>query len=131
MSGQEFSIDRKIYYHHTDAGGVVYYADYLKMLEEARTEFCLQRGLDCAEWFKKGIAFVVVHCGIDYLKAAQYADTVAVTAKIKKLGNSSIHFEQEIVRQNTVLVKASVVWACVSRDFKTQTLPGRIRALLT
>jgi len=131
MAGPDFYIEKKIYYHDTDAGGVVYYADYLKMLEEARTELCLHRGCDVSDWFKKGIAFVVVHCAIDYLRPAQYADTVKVTAAVEKVGNSSIHFVQEITKDQTVLVKARVVWTCVNRDFATRPVPEEIRQRLS
>ena len=88
----DFSIEKKIYYHDTDCGGVVYYANYLKHLEEARTEYCLHKEIDLKEWFRKGIAFVVVHLEVDYKATAGYGDVIKVTARVEKIGNSSIHF---------------------------------------
>ncbi len=126
----EFLIEKKVYYHDTDSGGVVYYANYLKFLEEARTEFCLNRGINLSDWLKKGIAFAVVHVELDYKAPAQYADTLQVTAGVEKTGNSSIHFVQEIRGRGKTLVKSRTVWACVGKDFKTQNLPEEVRTCL-
>jgi acyl-CoA thioester hydrolase len=126
----EFFIEKKVYYHDTDSGGVVYYANYLKFMEEARTELCLSRGLNLGEWFKKGIAFVVVHLELDYKAPAQYADTLQVSAQVEKLGNSSIHFFQEVRNGQKILVKSRTVWACIGKDFKAQGLPQEIRSCL-
>jgi acyl-CoA thioester hydrolase len=126
----DFSIDKKVYYHDTDSGGVVYYANYLKFLEEARTEFCRARGIDVGDWFKKGVAFVVVHVEIDYKAPAQYADIVQVSARVEKLGNSSIHFVQEIKKDGKTLVSSRTVWACVGKDLFSRGLPEEVRAKL-
>jgi len=123
----ESFIEKKVYYHDTDSGGVVYYANYLKFLEEAKTELCLAHGINLAEWFKKGITFAVVHVELDYKAPAQYGDILKVTAQIEKIGDSSIHFCQEIKLDHKTLVKSRTVWACVGRDFKTQSLPQEIR----
>ncbi|MCX7927767.1 MAG: acyl-CoA thioesterase [Candidatus Omnitrophica bacterium] len=128
---EPFFITKKIYYHNTDAGGVVYYANYLLMLEEARTEFCRAYGIDTAEWLKKDIGFVVVHLQINYRRPAYYADIVRVYVKVKKIGNSSIHFIQDIYRDNTLLVDAEVIWATVTlSNFKTTKVPEEIRSRL-
>jgi acyl-CoA thioester hydrolase len=124
----DFFIEKKVFYHDTDSGGVVYYANYLKFMEEARTEFCLDRGVNVADWFKKGIAFVVVHVEIDYKAPAQYGDVLQVTASVEKLGDSSIHFAQEIRKDQKLLVSARTVWACIGKDFKTQSLPQEVRS---
>ncbi len=126
----ESFIEKKVYYHDTDSGGVVYYANYLKFLEEANTEFCLARGVNVTEWFKKGIGFVVAHVELDYKAPAQYGDTLKVTVQVEKMGNSSIHFYQEIKIDHKTLVKSRMVWACVGKDFKTQSLPQEVRVAL-
>ena len=121
------SIKKKIYYHDTDAGGVVYYANYLKHLEEGRFEFCLSRGINMAESEKEGAIFPVVHLEIDYKSPARYGDIVEVFTRIEKLGFSSVHFIQEIKRDNVALIKAKTVWACVNEDLKPQPIPERIK----
>jgi acyl-CoA thioester hydrolase len=127
---KESSIERKIYYHDTDAGGVVYYGNYLKHLEEGRNEFCAEKGIDLREWISKGIEFPVVHAQLDYKSPAKYGDIIRISTKIEKIGNSSIHFAQEIKRDDVVLVKARTVWACIGEDFKSKSMPEEIKKLL-
>ena len=83
-------IDKKIYYHDTDAGGVVYYAKYLEHLEEARFEFCLSKGVSMVESAKAGAIFPVVHFEIDYKLPARYGDAIRIFTSIEKIGFSSI-----------------------------------------
>jgi acyl-CoA thioester hydrolase len=116
---EDFSIERRIYYHDTDAGGVVYYANYLQHLEEGRTEFCRSKGVDTGALIAEGIAFPVVHVEIEYKSPARYGDTIRIITSVEKIGGSSIHFVQEIRRDAQLLVKAKTVWACVGRDFKS------------
>jgi acyl-CoA thioester hydrolase len=123
-------LEKKVYYHDTDAGGVVYYGTYFKFLEEGRTEFCVSRGFDVRALYKDGISFVVVHAEADYKAPARYGDTVSIHTRVDKVGNSSIHFSQEIKKDNLLLVSAKIVWACVGRDFKVQPVSDKLRAAL-
>ena len=123
-------IEKKIYYHDTDAGGVVYYANYLKHLEEGRSEFCLSKGISMAESAKEGVIFPVVHLEIDYKSPARYGDIVRVYTRIEKLGFSSIHFFQEIKNKDVLLVKAKTVWACVNEALKPIAIPDKIKQRL-
>ena len=123
-------IEKKIYYHDTDAGGVVYYANYLKHLEEGRSEFCLSKGISMVESAKEGVIFPVVHLEIDYKSPARYGDIVRVYTRIEKLGFSSIHFFQEIKNKDILLVKAKTVWACVNEALKPIAIPDKIKQRL-
>ena len=123
-------IEKKIYYHDTDAGGVVYYANYLKHLEEGRSEFCLSKGISMVESAKEGVIFPVVHLEIDYKSPARYGDIVRVYTRIEKLGFSSIHFFQEIKNKDVLLVKAKTVWACVNEALKPIAIPDKIKQRL-
>jgi acyl-CoA thioester hydrolase len=125
------SIEKKIYYHDTDAGGVVYYANYLKHLEEGRFEFCLSRGINMAESAKEGAIFPVVRLEIDYKSPARYGDIVKVFTCIEKIGFSSIHFSQEIKRDSVTLIKAKTIWACVNEALKPQAIPEKIKKALS
>ncbi|MGE5307588.1 MAG: acyl-CoA thioesterase [Deltaproteobacteria bacterium] len=134
MEQQDFTIERRIYYHNTDAGGVVYYANYLKLLEEGRTEFCRSRGIDTGKLWAQGIGFPVVHVEVDYKSPARYADLIRIATRIEKVGNSSLHFSQEITRDGQLLVRAKTVWACVGggQGFKSSIpLPAEVTAKLT
>ena len=119
----DFCIEKKIYYHDTDAGGVVYYANYLKYMEEARTEYLRSFGVDVADYMAKGILFAVVHLEIDYKHPARYGDTVTVSALIETIGNASIHFIQEAKKGDILLVKSKVVLACINNKMKAQRVP--------
>lgn len=128
--GQMFSIQNRIYYHDTDAGGVVYYATYLEHLEEGRYEFFRSLGIELAEYAKNGVEFPVVHLEVEYKSPARFADSITITTAVERTGNASIHFVQEIKRGDQLLVKAKTVWACIGIDFKSIPLPGRIREAL-
>ncbi len=118
----------KIYYHHTDAGTVVYYARYLEFLEEARTEFLAEKGISVKELAGQGIIFVVVRQEIDYKLPAFYADTLEIETRISKVGGVSIEFDYEITNQNKqTVIKAKTILACVDKNFKPKPLPEAIR----
>lgn len=118
----------KIYYHHTDAGGVVYYAEYLKFLEEARTEFLADRGISVKGLVESGILFVVARQEIDYKLPAAYGDVLDVEAKISGTSGVRINFEHEIKNQNKQLVvKAKTILVCVDKAFKPKAIPNEIQ----
>jgi len=124
----DFYLKKKIYYHDTDAGGVVYYGAYLKHFEEARTEYFRSLGIDLVEYSKNGIIFPVVHLEIDYKSPARYGDEVRIFTKPEKVGNASLNFIQEIKRGETTLVICKIVWACVNKDLKPTRIPEAIRS---
>ena len=122
-------IEKKIYYHDTDSGGVVYYANYLKYFEEGRSEYCLSKGIKLKELVDMGTCFVVGHVEIDYKAPAGYQDTIRVYTKVEKLGNASIVFWQEVKRDNLVLVEARTTLVCVGGDLKPKPIPADIKPL--
>lgn len=124
-------IEKKIYYHDTDAGGVVYYANYLRHLEEARFEYCLSKGVSIVEFAKIGTIFPVVHFEIDYKSPARYGDIIRIFTKVEKMGFSSIHFLQEIKRGETLLAVSRTVSACVNEALKPQAIPDKMKQALS
>jgi acyl-CoA thioester hydrolase len=122
----------RIYYHHTDCAGLVYYATYLKFLEEARTEFLEKRGISIKELIKQGTPFVVARQEIDYKSPAFYADTLDIDTRLSNISTMRIGFEYEIKNQNgkTICV-ASTVMACVGGDFKPKAIPDEIKKKLS
>jgi acyl-CoA thioester hydrolase len=127
---KENILEKKIYYHDTDAGGVVYYANYLKHLEEGRTELCLMRGVDTAALAKQGIYLVVSRVEIDYKAAACYGDTVKIVTKMEKMSRVAMDFLQSITREDKLLIKAKVTLVCVTSDFKLISIPDGIKKSL-
>jgi acyl-CoA thioester hydrolase len=129
---QDFTIERKVYYRDTDAGGVVYYATYLGFFEEGRTELCLSRGVDTRELMARGIVFPVVHVEADYKSPARYGDIIRIVSRVERIGTSSITFTQEIQRAGQLLVSARTVWACVDVNRRGSVpVPADIAAKLS
>ncbi|MBF0388449.1 MAG: YbgC/FadM family acyl-CoA thioesterase [Candidatus Omnitrophica bacterium] len=122
-------MQRQVFYHDTDAGGVVYYANYLKYLEEARTEFFEARGIGVADLLARGLFYAVRSCNILYKSPARYGDTVVADASIKTLTGAQIIFSQSVVERATarILVEATVALVCLDKDFKPQPIPADIK----
>ena len=100
----------RVYYEDTDAGGVVYYANYLKFLERARTEWLRALGFDQRDLMREaGILFAVRHVEIDYLAPARLDDAAVVETTVAELGRASIRFDQRLRRDHEVLSEATVV----------------------
>ena len=117
----------KIYYHHTDCGGVVYYANYLDFLEEARTDYFEKLGYSIKQLTDEGIWFVVGRQEIDYKSPARYADTLEVNTWVNRVTGVRIEFEYEIKNQNSALIaKAKTVLICVDKELKPQPIPQDI-----
>jgi acyl-CoA thioester hydrolase len=122
-------IKTKIYYHHTDCGGVVYYANYLNFLEEARTEFFAEKGFSIKELSAGGTMFVVARQEIDYKAPAVYGDILETRTKIGEMSAVKIVFENEIYNQKDQLItKAKTILVCVDSKFKPKAIPEEIRS---
>lgn len=118
----------KIYYHDTDCGGVVYYANYLKYLEEARTEFFEKKGFLIKELAQNGTLFVVARQEIDYKFPAVYGDYLDIDTRVACVSGVRIEFEYEIKNQDGRLIsKAKTILVCVDRAFKPRSIPEDIR----
>ena len=121
-------MQKKIYYHDTDAGGVVYYANYLKFLEEARTEAFREIGLGIKELSQKGILFVVRRQEIDYKSPAFYGDILDVRTWISAISAAQLTFEARIKNQGGQLVStAKTLLVCVDSSLKPQAIPKEIK----
>ena len=119
-------IKGKIYYEDTDCWGVVYYANYLKYFERARTELFESRGMDLKKLMEEGIFFVVVEANLRYLLPGRYGDIFSVETSVGKIGAASILFSHRVLREGTgeSIVEGSVKIGCVGRNLK----PMRLRS---
>ena len=126
-------MQKQIYYHDTDAGGVVYYARYLEYLEEARTEYLEKKGLNIVSIKKQGFLYAVKDCYINYKSPARYGDKILCDAKLSKITAVQMVFDQTITHANTqeILVEAKVTLVSLNKDFKPTPIPQSIRDLLT
>ncbi|MGB5450602.1 MAG: tol-pal system-associated acyl-CoA thioesterase [Sedimenticolaceae bacterium] len=123
----------RVYYEDTDAGGVVYYANYLKYLERARTEWLRYLGFGQDTLMRDaGILFAVRRVEIDYLLPARFDDALLVELEIEEIGRASLTFGQRIVRTpDTVLSRATVKVACLEKQrFRPVAIPDNIRETL-
>jgi acyl-CoA thioester hydrolase len=127
-----FSLPVRVYFQDTDAGGVVYHANYLNFMERARTEWLRAHGYSNAGLMKEfGMVFVVRSMKLDYLKPALLDDLLDVTAQIKDIGRSRLTLLQTILRRDEVLTEAEVHLVCVSlASFKPASVPGILRMQL-
>lgn len=118
----------RVYWEDTDAGGVVYYANYFKFLERARSEWLRALGIGQAELAaREGLVFVVRHVAADFMRPARFDDLLEVRSRLLDLGGASLTLEQEVVRAATVLLTARVRIACVrSEDFRPARIPPHI-----
>ncbi|MGC2167378.1 MAG: tol-pal system-associated acyl-CoA thioesterase [Gallionella sp.] len=124
-----FTLPIRVYFHDTDAGGVVYHANYLNFMERTRTEWLRTYGHSNAGLMKEfGVVFVVRSLEIEYLKPALLDDLLTVTAQIKDIGRSRVSLVQTVTRQDELLTKAEVHLVSVSTEsFKPVSVPELLR----
>lgn len=120
----------RVYYEDTDAGGIVFYANYLKFFERARTEWLRALGIgQHALLAQHGAMFVVSHASIDYHAPAKLDDIITLTLSIEKLGRASVRFVQRASNGATLLASARVKVGCVERaSLKPRSLPDAVAA---
>jgi acyl-CoA thioester hydrolase len=121
----------RVYYEDTDAGGVVYYANYLRFAERARTEFMRAAGADHAGMLRDtGLSFFVRRCEVDYLKPARLDDLLQVETRIVHVGGASLEALQTVKRNGEDLARLKVKLACLNQTGRPARLPDRIQAAL-
>ena len=126
------SMNIRVYYEDTDLGGVVYYANYLRFIERARSEWIRSLGIDQIKMRDEDEAiFVVTKIKADYLSPARFDDILRVDTKIKVVSPVRAYFYQNIFRKEKVIFKAEVCVACTSNSGKVLRLPEKIKILMT
>jgi len=126
------TINFRVYYEDTDSGGVVYYANYLKFAERARTEMLREKNIRQSTLAQdSGILFVVRRASVELLAPARLDDMIEITTHIKELGGASIKMLQEIFCDGKKLAEVDVLVVCVNDKFKAARIPDSIRVVLT
>jgi acyl-CoA thioester hydrolase len=122
----------RIYYEDTDAGGVVYYANYLKFFERARTDFLRSIGISQALLAQmENIIFVVKRCVIEYQYPARLDDEISVSVKIKEIHKVSLTMTQEITKSAQLIAQLEVQIVCLNQqNFKPTRLPQKLIDLI-
>jgi acyl-CoA thioester hydrolase len=127
---QPFSWSIRVYYEDTDAAGVVYYANYLKFLERARTEWIASLGLTVNGIEREHNAiFVVNRLEIDYRRPARLGDALAATVSLRERGRARLVVIQNVMRDREILADATVVLACIDpRTWRPARIPAAVLA---
>jgi len=120
----------RVYYEDTDLAGIVYYANYLKFIERARSEMLKKANVNQMDLIKSGYFFVVTSLKADYLKPAYFEDSLKVITEVAKIKGASIILQQTIFRSEKVLFEASIRLALIDKSGKAARLPANIRQLL-
>jgi acyl-CoA thioester hydrolase len=121
----------RVYYEDTDLAGIVYYANYLKFIERARTEFVRERGVDQGALKRdEGIVFAVRHLEADYLSPAKFDDELTVATSVETLTGARIVLRQVVKRGETALFSALVTLVALTETGQPARLPANIRLLL-
>ena len=123
-----FKFNLKIYYEDTDAGGVVYYANYLKFLERARSEAIYELGFSNTQLKKEfGILIIVKSCKIEYKKPTMFEDKLSILTNINKITKTSFIMKQDIIRNGELVASADIHLVSVNSDGKPTKIPEKLR----
>jgi acyl-CoA thioester hydrolase len=127
-----FSWPQRVYYQHTDAGGVVYHGNYLDFMECARTELMQSMGFDLGHLARQQHVLFMVHSAqIAYHRPARLNDMLSVSARLARIGRARLVFAQSVSRGDEALVSAEITLACVdARTQKAIGVPEAIRKKL-
>jgi acyl-CoA thioester hydrolase len=118
----------RVYYEDTDFAGIVYYANYLKFIERARSEMVRHAGVDQTEMKSvRGIVFAVRRVTADYFKPAKYDDMIDIETTVSALKGASFDMVQKVWREDTLLFQADVSIVCLNSDGKAARIPADIR----
>ncbi len=136
IAKSEFVWPVRVYWEDTDAGGVVYYANYLKFMERARTEWLRSSGIEQLPLMEQhGVLMVVAHVEANYRRPARYGDLLQVVSSISELGKVSLSFAQRVYRESVdgeLLLDSKVKVGCIdATNFRPKALPKSVIASLT
>lgn len=124
-----YELPLRVYYEDTDAGGVVYYANYLKFMERARTEWLREQGFEQDQLREEqGIIFVVRTVNIEYFKPALFNDQLKVTVSLTDLQKIQLTCQQQVYKGAILMTEATVSLVCVdANSFKPKCIPDIIK----
>ncbi len=128
MFNMEFKSRFKVYYEDTDIGGVVYYANYLKFLERARTDAISSLDFSNNKLIEKfGIFIIVKSCNLNFLRPAKLEDNLDIISKVIEVKNVSIKMKQNIFVNDSMIVEAEILLASVNNEGKPSKLPDEFK----
>ena len=131
FDGSAFVYPLRVFYEDTDAAGIVYYANYLKFIERARTEMMRTAGIDHSSMREhEGVIFIVKRCALNYRKPARLDDWREIHTRVTALKGASLEAEQSVLKEGQLLVQADLRLACIHESGTPVRFPAGIRAAL-
>ena len=131
MSGFRHRLPIRVYYEDTDAGGMVYHANYLKFAERGRSDMLRSLGFPHRKLgAEDGVGFAVRRCLVDYLAPARLEDALTVDTTLAGIGAATLQLHQQIRRGDELLADLDILVACIGRDGRPRRLPSALRAAL-
>ena len=128
---REFSLPLRVYIEDTDAGGIVYYVNYLKYMERGRTELMRHLGFHKPAFIEQGLMLVVHSAQVNYRRPARLDEALTVTAGVNKLAHSYLVFEQRVLRDNELLCDGEIKVVCVlQKTLRPCPLPQPVRTAI-
>ncbi|TVP48025.1 MAG: tol-pal system-associated acyl-CoA thioesterase [Halomonas sp.] len=130
LATDDYRLTLRVYMEDTDAGGIVYYVNYLKFMERARSEWLRQLGLDQQTLLDEGTQLVVYRLACHYAKPACLDDMLEVTAQVSEMGRCRMTFEQQVWRNEELLCTATVEIACLGTErLRPKAWPASLKIL--
>jgi acyl-CoA thioester hydrolase len=117
--------ETRIYYGDTDAGGVIYYANYLKYFEKSWFEYLAARGLSLAEWEEKGIYFIIKRVEVNFITSARYGEMIQVQTVVSEVKGASFTFQHRVILKDNkkLLAEGKNQMVCITKEGKPRRLP--------
>jgi acyl-CoA thioester hydrolase len=117
--------ETRIYYGDTDAGGVIYYANYLKYFEKSWFEYLAARGLSLAQWEEKGIYFIIKRVEVNFITSARYGEMIQVQTVVSEVKGASFTFQHRVILKDTgkLLAEGKNQMVCITKEGKPRRLP--------
>ncbi len=127
-----FTLPVRVYYEDTDTGGVVYYANYLRFMERARTEWLRNLGFEQDELLRSaGILFAVRAANLEFMRPARFNDLLGVTAEVVRRGKASVDFRQQVLCGDELLCRGEIRLACIDAErFAPVPFPDEIARVI-
>ena len=126
-----FQYTFKIFYEDTDAGGVVYYANYLKFIERARTEMINELGFTLTTLLKDyDRLFLVKKIECDYIESCKLEDILKVQSRVLVLKNASFELEQNLLKENKIIFRSKILMVCVNSQGAPSKIPNELHSLM-
>lgn len=123
------TLDIRVYYEDTDMAGIVYYANYLRYIERARSDWVREMGIDQLAMKAEGVVFAVRRVEADYIQPARFDDLLQVRTDLVSLSPARMVMRQEVRRAETLLFQADVTIVCINANGKPCRLPAKLRSM--